>query len=89
LMYLSSTPAPVKDLTVKGTEVTWTASPEKNVRSYVVSYGRKEEKINQPRINLPGLKPGDMVMVRAVNARGMQGWDWSRITVPQRNASSK
>ena len=81
-MYLASTPSPVKDLTVKGTEVTWTASPEKSVRSYVVSYGRREEKVTQPSINLPGLKAGDVVMVRAVNARGMQGWDWSRVTVP-------
>ena len=28
------------------------------------------------------LKPGDVVMVRAINSRGMQGWDWSRLTVP-------
>lgn len=89
LMYLASVPAPVKDLTVKGTEVTWTPSPEKSVRSYVVSYGRREEKVTQPRINLPGLKPGDVVMVRAVNARGMQGWDWARITVPQPGGTSK
>ena len=89
LMYLASVPSPVKDLTVKGTEVTWTASPEKSVRSYVVSHGRREEKVSQPRINLPGLKPGDVVMVRAVNARGMQGWDWSRITVPQPGSTSK
>ena len=89
LMYLASVPSPVKDLTVKGTEVTWTPSPEKSVRSYVVSYGRREEKVSQPRINLPGLKPGDVVMIRAVNARGMQGWDWSRITVPQPGGTSK
>lgn len=89
LMYLASTPSPVKDLSVKGTEVAWTASPEKGVRSYVVSFGRREEKVTQPRINLQGLKPGDTVMVRAVNARGIQGWEWSRITVPQPGSSSK
>ncbi len=70
LMYLASTPAPVRDLAVKGTEVTWTASPEKSVRSYVVSYGRREEKVTQLRINIPGLKPGDLVMVRAVGISG-------------------
>ena len=82
LMYLASTPAPVKGLTVKGTDVSWEPSLEKNVRGYVVSFGRREEKVTQPRINLPGLKPGDVVMVRAVNSRGMQGWDWSRVTAP-------
>jgi hypothetical protein len=84
LMYLASTPSPVKDLTVKGNAVTWTASPEKSVRSYIVSYGRREERVTQPRINLTGLKPGDVVTVRAVNARGMQGWDGSKIVAPQR-----
>jgi len=92
LMYLASTPSPVKDLTVKmnrgSAEVTWTASPEKSVRSYVVSYGpekgsRREEKTTTAKATLSGLKPGDVVMVKAVNARGMQGWDWSRVVVPQ------
>jgi hypothetical protein len=81
LMYLASTPSPVKGLSVKGNEVSWEPSPEKNVRGYVVSYGRREEKVSQPRITLPGLKPGDAIMVRAVNARGMPGWDWSLLTV--------
>lgn len=82
LMYLSSAPAPVKDLAVKGTEVAWSPSSEKNVRGYLVSYGRREERVNQPRINIAGLKPGDVVLVRAINSRGMQGWDWARVTVP-------
>ncbi len=80
LMYLASTPSPVKGLSVKGTEVSWEPSPEKNVRGYIVSSGRREERVTQPHVHLPGLKPGDVVMVRAVNARGMQGWDWSRVT---------
>ena len=81
-MYLAAAPSPVKNLAIKGTEVTWTPSPEKSVRSYIVSWGRREERVTQSRINLPGLKPGDAVMVRAVNSRSMQGWDWSRVTVP-------
>jgi hypothetical protein len=81
LMFMASVPAPVRDLTVKGAEIKWTASPEKSVRSYIVSHGRREEKVTEPRINLSGLKTGDVVMVRAINSRGMQGWDWSRVTV--------
>jgi hypothetical protein len=83
LMYLASAPSPVKDLAVKGTEITWSPSLEKNIRSYTVSYGRREERVSQPRINLTGLKPGDVVMVRATNTRGMHGWDWARLTVPR------
>ena len=79
----------LKDLAVKGTEVSWTASPEKSVKSYVVSYNRREEKVTQPHISLPGLKAGDVVMVRAVNAKGMQGWDWTHITVPAPATGSK
>jgi hypothetical protein len=82
LMYLASAPAPVKDLAVKGSEVRWSASPEKNVRSYVVLYGRREERVNQPRTSIASLKPGDVVMVRAINSRAMQGWDWSKFIVP-------
>jgi hypothetical protein len=82
LMYLASAPAPVKDLAVKGSDVTWSASPEKNVRSYLISYGRREERASQPRISIAGLKPGDVVMVRAVNSQDMPGWDWSRLTAP-------
>jgi hypothetical protein len=85
LMYLASAPAPVKNLTAKGTEVTWSPSPEKNVRSYLVSYGRREQRVNQPRITIAGLKPDDVVMVRAINSRGMPGWDWSRLTAPAPN----
>ncbi len=89
LMYLASAPSMLKDLTAKGTAVTWTASPEKSVKSYVVSYNHREEKVTQPHVNLPGLKPGDTVMVRAVNAKGMQGWDWTRLTVAAASSSSK
>jgi Peptidase family M28/WD40-like Beta Propeller Repeat len=84
LMYLASSPAPVKDLTIKGSDVSWAPSPEKSVRGYMVSYGKHEERVSGPRIVIPGLKSGDVVMVRAVNARGMPGWDWSRGIVPEK-----
>jgi uncharacterized membrane protein YgcG len=83
LMYLASAPSPVKDLTVKGSQVSWSASPEKSVTSYFVSHGGREDKVSGSRANVAGLKPGDTVMVRALNTRGLQGWDWSRFTIPQ------
>ena len=37
---------------------------------------------------IPGIavlvKPGTVVAVKAVNARGMEGWDWVRVTVGQK-----
>ena len=90
-MYLASTPSPVKNLKLTQTqagvyEASWDASPEKSVRSYVVSFGpekgqRKEVKVTASKLGALGLKAGDVVMVKAVNARGYQGWDWTKVTV--------
>jgi hypothetical protein len=34
---------------------------------------------------VPHVTPGTVLSVKAVNARGLEGWDWARVTVP-RNA---
>jgi hypothetical protein len=34
--------------------------------------------VTSPRARLSGVKIGDEIAVRAVNARGMEGWDWVR-----------
>jgi Tol biopolymer transport system component len=82
IMYLASAPSPVRDLSVKGTQVTWTPSPEKGVTSYILSHGGREQKVTVSRATVTGLKTGDAVRVRAVNSRGMQGWDWARSAAP-------
>ena len=38
----------------------------------------------QTRVTLPRVPPGTIVSVKAVNARGLEGWDWARVTVPGR-----
>ena len=88
LMMLASGPSRLKDLKLEGydgsmAELSWTASPEKGVRSYLVSYaGAKQPiKVSAPRITLKNVQPGTVVSVKAVNARGLEGWDWSRITI--------
>ena len=88
LMMLASGPSRLKDLKLEGydgsmAELSWTASPEKGVRSYLVSYaGAKQPiKVSTPRITLKNVQPGTVVSVKAVNARGLEGWDWSRITI--------
>ncbi|MFN0112842.1 MAG: M20/M25/M40 family metallo-hydrolase [Blastocatellia bacterium] len=87
MMMLASSPARLKDLKVERydgstAEITWTASPEKSVNGYLVSYdGAKPVKVSAPRLTLKSIKPGTIVSVKAVNARGLEGWDWARVTV--------
>lgn len=88
LTYLASSPSRIKGLasTRKGgtVELTWTASPEKSVKSYVVAYGpaadplRTRVTVTTPRATLPALPAGTQIAVRAVNSRGLEGWDWAR-----------
>ncbi|HQR33805.1 MAG TPA: M20/M25/M40 family metallo-hydrolase, partial [Blastocatellia bacterium] len=88
LMMLASSPSRLKDLKVEKyegstAELSWTASPEKAVRAYLVSYaGAKQPiKVSTPRVTLRNIPPGTLVSVKAVNARGLEGWDWSRVAV--------
>ena len=79
----------------KTAELSWTPSPEKSVRSYIVTYGSdngplRREKTGAPRVTLRDVKSGTVVSVKAVNARGLEGWDWSRVTINQAaNVSSR
>jgi hypothetical protein len=98
IMLLASSPARLTDLKVvsyngKTAELSWTPSPEKSARSYLVAYNSatgapQRLKVNAPRATLQGLKPGTIVSVKAVNARGLEGWDWARVTVAQPAAHS-
>jgi Tol biopolymer transport system component len=98
VMMLASSPSPVKDLKVisydgKTAELSWTPSPEKSVRGYIVTYGfdnvaLRREKPVASRVTLRDVKPGTVVSVKAVNARGLEGWDWSRVTINQMSNAS-
>ncbi|MDQ3012026.1 MAG: M20/M25/M40 family metallo-hydrolase [Acidobacteriota bacterium] len=91
LMLLASSPSRLKELKVDkydGTtaELSWTPSPEKGVREYIISYGsgngaKQQVKVSAPRITLRNVKPETVVSVKAVNVRGLEGWDWSRVTL--------
>jgi hypothetical protein len=91
LVYLTSSPSRLKDLKTgkagTGVDVTWTASPEKGVQRYVVAYGpaadplRTRVTVTTPRAVLPALPAGTHVAVKAVNARGLEGWDWARTVI--------
>ena len=91
LVYLASSPSRLKDLKItktdKGVDVTWTASPESGVTSYIVAYGPESDPMRTRataktnRIALLNIPPGTHVAVKAVNKRGLESWDWARSVV--------
>lgn len=91
LMYLASSPSRLNNVKAaragNGVTVTWDASPETGVRSYIVAYGpaddpmRTRVTVNAPTVTLPSMPAGTRISVKAVNARGLEGWDWARTDV--------
>jgi hypothetical protein len=92
LMLLASSPSRLTQLRVdsytgSAAALSWTPSPEKGVTSYIVAYGtaadplRRRVIVAHPRVALPQIGPGSVVSVKAVNARGLEGWDWARVTL--------
>jgi hypothetical protein len=66
--------------------VSWDPAAEKGVTSYVVSYsvpggttGRLT--VKTPRATVPALPAGAVVSVKALNDRGLEGWDVARLTI--------
>ena len=61
------------------------ATAEKNVTAYVVRHrgdGQpRDTRVTTPRATLSNARAGDEVWVKAINARGMEGWDWQRVIV--------
>ncbi|MGV3711177.1 MAG: M20/M25/M40 family metallo-hydrolase [Gemmatimonas sp.] len=94
LMLLASSPSRIAGLVASKSAqgvftATWNRSPEKGITKYLVRYGPahnptqfKLESV-QPNVTLPNAKPGMTVQVKAVNRRGLEGWDWARFTIPQ------
>lgn len=91
LVYLASSPSRLKDVKAEraasGVTVTWTASPERGVTQYVVAHGPASDPLRTrvtasgPRVTLPSLPAGTVISVKAVNARGLEGWDWARVVL--------
>jgi Tol biopolymer transport system component len=92
LTLLASSPSRLTGLTVVrsegGTaELRWNPSPERGVASYIVAYGPPERPMERrttvrtPGVTLTGVASGTVVAVKAVNARGLEGWDWARVTI--------
>ncbi len=92
LMLLASSPSRITNLKVDHysgatAALSWTPSPEKGITSYVVTYGPASSPhshrliVAAPHATIPQIAPGGVVSVKAVNARGLEGWDWAKIIV--------
>ena len=92
VMLLASSPSRLKDLrrstaSRNGVALVWTPSPEKGVTGYIVDLGaggrtRRATRCASPSRRRPcgrGARHGRPV--KAVNAKGLEGWDWARLTV--------
>ena len=95
---LASSPSRLRNLridTYTGTTaaLSWKASPEKGITSYLVSYGpaatprSRRLTVAAPHAVLTGIAPGTIVSVKAVNARGLEGWDWAKTIVGEPHAA--
>lgn len=91
LMLLASSPSRITGVQVArdgGDWVaTWTPSPESGIVRYLVRYGPPESpeqwalEVTTPRAVLPNAAPGMSVAVKAVNRKGLDGWDWGRAAI--------
>jgi Tol biopolymer transport system component len=92
LVLLASSPSRLKGLEVNSfrnnvASTKWSASPEQGVTGYIVAYGpssnpeARQLRVAGPSATLTGIVPGTMVSVKAINARGLEGWDWARLQV--------
>ena len=87
LMLLASSPSRLTGLKVdryqNGTAtLSWTPSPEQSVAGYLVSWGTDPQQIRVTKATASIKVPaGTTVSVKAVNQRGLEGWDWARVVV--------
>ncbi|MBX3173400.1 MAG: M20/M25/M40 family metallo-hydrolase [Gemmatimonadaceae bacterium] len=87
IMLLASSPSRLVGLTAAGKTATWERAVEKEITGYIVRYGpasnpmQYTSRVTNPRITLNSLQPGWHIAVKAVNAKGMEGWDWARAVV--------
>ena len=90
-MLLASSPSRIEGLEVtvsgRGADARWSPSPESGITRYVATWtdasGAEQQRDIEvgasPSLRLPSVLPGSMVRVKAVNDRGLAGWDWARI----------
>lgn len=91
VMLLASSPSRITGLQATASDgaasVSWMPSPEKGVNAYLVTWGPAENpalhstRVVVPRASLSNAPAGTVVRVKAVTAKGLEGWDWARAHV--------
>ena len=91
LMLLASSPSRLTGLKIdsdrKGAvSLSWTPAPESGVTGYLVAWGPPDDpQARQTRVTKPAATiqaaPGTVVSVKAVNDKGLEGWDWAKIVI--------
>ena len=87
IMLMASSPSRLTAVKAQGKVVTWNAGVEKGIVRYLVRYGPAEDPmrnvvtVTSPRATIQSLQAGWHVAVKAVNAAGLEGWDWARAVV--------
>ena len=87
LMLLASSPSRIAGLEATTTSASWTPGPETGITGYLVTWGPADNpglhslKVTQPKATLTDSSSGQIVRVKAINAKGLEGWDWAKATI--------
>ena len=93
LMLLASSPSRLTDLKVERAQggtprrCRGRRARKRASRATSSSYGppskpdAQQMRVTKPTATLTNVAPGTVVAVKAVNAKGLEGWDWARATV--------
>jgi hypothetical protein len=91
LMLLASSPSRIGGLqataSAGGASVSWTPAVETGITGYIVTWGPADNpslhtmRVTQPKATLSSAPAGTVVRVKAVNRKGMEGWDWAGTSV--------
>jgi hypothetical protein len=88
-MLLASTPSRVGGLTAQreggSVVLAWNQAVEADVTGYRIAYGPEDDpqktivEVREAEASLEDLPAGTVISVKAVNEKGMEGWDWARV----------
>jgi hypothetical protein len=92
LMLLASSPSRVKGLKIDSftngvASLSWAQSPEKGVTGYIFAYctpakpDAQQVRVVKATATLTRIAPDTIVSVKAINAKGLEGWDWARVKI--------
>ena len=90
MMMLAMTPSRPTGLVAEragtGVTLTWNPNPEKDIRDYLVKWVDRSGTdhvvhATTPKLSIRTIPAGATVLVKAVNTKGLDGWDWARVIV--------